>query len=109
MGFPESRVVWVADGNPGADHDILSVDEDGHDLWIEVKATTGRDGRFFWPKKEFDLARLKRDRYVLWRVYEAASTTPSSKPFRDPVGLLLKGGMSLDVSKLAAQVEPLGA
>ena len=58
----------IADTDPGADHDILSVDDDGEDLWIEVKATTGRDGRFRWPKAEFEKAVEKRDRYILWRV-----------------------------------------
>jgi len=83
MGYAESRVVWVADQEPGADFDILSVDDDGEDIWIEVKSTTGIDGRFRWPKSEFEKAIEKRNRYILWRVYEASSVTPRVKPFRD--------------------------
>ena len=109
MGLPESRVIWVSDSDPGADHDIVSVDEDGQDLWIEVKSTTGRDGRFRWPKSEFDLARKKRTHYVLYRVYEAGSLTPPVKRFRDPVGLLLTDAIHLDINSLNAEVEPLAS
>ena len=107
MGLPESRVVWVSESDPGANHDILSVDEDGQDLWIEVKSTTGRDGRFRWPKSEFDLARKKRIRYALFRVYETDSLTPPIKKFRDPVGLFLTDAIRLDINTLNAEVEPL--
>ena len=105
LGYPASRVKWVSDQNPGADHDILSVDCDGQDLVIEVKSTSGKDGRFQWSKNEFDLARALRERYVLYRVYEADSSTPSVKSFRDPVGLLLQNALHLDVNSLSAEVE----
>jgi hypothetical protein len=107
MGYPESRVIWIADADPGADYDILSVDDDGKDLWIEVKATTGRDGRFRWPKAEFEKAVEKRSRYILWRVYEADSLLPCTKPFRDPVGILLRKGMRLDINTFNAIIEPM--
>jgi len=107
IGYPESEVVWEADKNPGARYDIKSVDADGQDIWIEVKSTTGRDGRFRWPKTEFELALQKRERYILWRVYEAHTINPSAKPFRDPIGILLKNRMRLDIANLFAMVEPL--
>lgn len=107
MGYPESRVIWVADKIPGADFDILSVDDDGEDLWIEVKSTTGKDGRFQWPKAEFEKAVEKRNRYILWRVYEADSLKPSTKPFRDPVEILLRKGMRLNIDTFNAMIEPM--
>jgi hypothetical protein len=107
MGYAESRVVWVADQDSGADFDILSVDDDGEDIWIEVKSTTGIDGRFRWPKSEFEKAIEKRNRYILWRVYEASSVTPRVKPFRDPVGILLRKGLRLDIGTFNAMVEPM--
>ena len=107
LGLDESKVIWVSDSIPGADHDILSIDEDGHSLWIEVKSTTGRDGRFRWSKTEFDRARKHRDRYVLYRVYEADTCTPSVRDFRDPVGLLLNDAMRLNISSLHAEVAAL--
>ena len=107
LGYPESRVVWIADAQPGANFDILSVDDDGEDLWIEVKATTGTDGRFRWPRSEFVKAVEKRNRYILWRVYQADSLLPSTKPFRDPVGILLRQGMRLDINTFNAMIEPM--
>jgi Domain of unknown function (DUF3883) len=90
-----------------ADYDIRSVDEDGADLYIEVKSTRGRDGRFRWPRAEFQRAAHERDRYILCRVYEANSLTPTIRRIRDPIGRLLVGGMRLELDSLAAQVEPL--
>jgi len=107
MGYAESRVVWVANQDSGADFDILSVDDDGEDIWLEVKSTTGRDGRFRWPKAEFEKAIEKRERYILWRVYEVDSTSPHIKPFRDPIGILLREGMRLDINTFNAMIEPM--
>jgi Domain of unknown function (DUF3883) len=70
-GRSPDLAVWVADAQPLADHDIRTVDSDGQTVWVEVKASTGRHGRFRWPRTEFRLALRARDRYVLFRVYEA--------------------------------------
>ena len=107
LGYPESRVEWISEQNPGSDHDIRSVGCEGEDLYIEVKSTTGKDGRFQWSKNEFDLARSLRDNYVLYRVYEVDGKAPSMKPFPDPVGLLLQNALRLDISSLNAEVESL--
>ena len=109
LGLPESRVKWVSAEDPGADHDILSVDDDGADLWIEVKSTTGRDGRFKWPRSEFEKAVDKRARYVLCRVYEVDKNRVTMKRFRDPVGMLPTHAMRLDIESLSAEVEPMSA
>ncbi len=107
LGHPTSRVVWTSRGNAAADHDILSVADDGGDLWLEVKGTRGRHGRFSWPRAEFNLAVQARDRYVLCRVYEADTVAPTLTRIIDPVGKLLAGEIRLDVETLAAQVAPL--
>ena len=107
LGGDESKVVWVSQGNPGSDFDINSIDDDGKTLWIEVKSTSGSDGRFRWSKAEFDKARKHRNQYILYRVYEADTRTPSVKEFRDPVSLLLNDAMRLNVSSLNAEVESL--
>jgi hypothetical protein len=88
-------MIWTADSVPQADHDIKSVDDDGGDLWVEVKATTGRDSQFRWPAAEFQLAIRARKRYVLYRVYEAATTTLSYRVIRDPVGSFDTGELRL--------------
>ena len=107
LGWPAERVVWTADVEPAADHDIKSVDKDGEDLWIEVKSTAGRDGRFGWSRAEFSLAVRARERYVLYRVYEAHSKVPKWKPFRDPISLFDEGGLQLDLDRLSADVGSL--
>lgn len=75
-------------------------------MWIEVKSTTGIGGRFHWPKAEFEKALIARDRYILCRVYEAHTSTPTIKRFRDPVGRLLDGAVRWDVAALYAEIEP---
>jgi Domain of unknown function (DUF3883) len=107
LGYPESRVVWIAKDNPLADYDILSVDKNGKDLWLEVKSTMGRHGHFQWSIAELKKAMQERERYILWRVYEVGTTHPSIKPFRDPIGMIIRHGIQLDVASLSAEVEPL--
>ena len=106
LGLPVERVKWISFDNSNADHDFLSAD-DGGDLWIEVKATTGRDGRFEWSRAEFELARLKRQQYLIWRVYEADTETPTLREFRDPIALFSSASIDLDVGTLIVKVEPL--
>lgn len=107
LGYHESRVKWVAINNPTADYDILSVDDDGKDIWIEVKSTTGTDGRFQWSRAEFLRAVNKRDRYILWRVYEADTRKPRKKSFRDPVGRLINKQMRVDINNFNAMIESM--
>ena len=66
-----------------------------------------RDGRFSWPRAEFERAVSGRERYVLCRVYEANTVSPTIKMFRDPIGLLLDKGIGVDIANLAVEVEPL--
>ncbi|MGH3275151.1 MAG: DUF3883 domain-containing protein, partial [Streptosporangiaceae bacterium] len=108
LGLDPSRVIWTADSLPQADHDIKSVDDDGGDLWVEVKSTTGHDGQFSWPAAEFQLAIRARRRYVLYRVYEADTTAPSYRPVRDPIGSFDSGELRLDLDSLKGDVGPMG-
>lgn len=103
-GIAPELAVWVAEADPAADHDIRSVHEDGGPLFIEVKSTRGCDGRFAWPRAEFQLAVRQRRRYVLTRVYEADTTSPLVLDFVDPVGLLREGRLTLDVEELSADI-----
>lgn len=105
---PEQLVIWTLRADPGADHDIKSVDDKGRFKWIEVKSTTGVDGRFDWSRKEFEKALRERDRYELWRVYLAASTTPVAKCFRDPSRMVGKQQIALEIGGLRASIEGVG-
>ncbi len=104
---PEKYVIWTCRNDPAADHDIQSVSNDGGILWIEVKSTTGTDGWFYWPKQEFEKALRERERYELWRVYEAHTARPTAKCFRDPVSLLNRNALRLELGTLRAAVEPM--
>jgi Domain of unknown function (DUF3883) len=103
---PEDLVVWTSRTDAGADHDIRSVAEDGKPLWIEVKSTTGTDGRFDWSRQEFEKALRERDHYELWRVYEVHTVNPTVKKFLDPAALLAKSELFLELQSLRAFVEP---
>jgi hypothetical protein len=105
-GLSEERVVWTANLDPGADHDIRSVDSEGNEIWVEVKATTGRDGKFRWSRNELELAIREGSRYVLYRVYRTDSGQPMVKRFTNPVALLGLGEMRFEVANLFAEVEP---
>lgn len=107
LGLDESQVVKTYETNPSADHDIRFVSEKGENVWVEVKSTTGRSGRFNWSKAEFEKALKERKNYVLWRVYEAHTATPTVKVYVDPISYLLRNQMRLDIADLHAEVEPL--
>ena len=109
LGMDPSRVTWTADSAPAADHDIKSIDDDGGDLWVEVKATTGRDGQFSWPTAEFQLAVRARSHYVLYRVYEADTIAPSYRALRDPIGSFDAGELRLDLDSLKGDAGPMGS
>jgi hypothetical protein len=104
LGFSPDLVVWISEATPGADHDIKSVDIDGEPIWVEVKATTGRDGRFHWPSAEFRLAVRLRGRYVLYRIYEANSTAPTWRRLADPIASFEAGELRLDLDRLIGDV-----
>lgn len=106
LGYPESRVVWQSQIDTESEYDILSVADDGSNLFIEVKATTGRHGRFRWPRAEFQKAARERDNYVLWRVYQVGDRNPILKSFRNPIDMLLSEALKLDFAVLTGEVEP---
>jgi hypothetical protein len=106
---PESVVVWTSRDDLGADHDIRSIDEDGQPRWIEVKSTTGVDGRFEWSRKEFEKALRERERYELWRVYRADSTKPIAKRFPNPAAMLGASTLLLELGTLRASIESMSA
>jgi hypothetical protein len=104
---PEQLVVWTSLTDPGADHDIQSIHESGGPRWIEVKSTTGVDGRFDWSRKEFERALQERDRYELWRVYRVSDCRPVAKCFRNPAELIALSRITLELGTLRAKVEDL--
>ncbi|MGN7998024.1 DUF3883 domain-containing protein [Sphingomonas sp. 22176] len=109
MGYsePERYVIWTSREQPGADHDIRSIDADGRPRWLEVKSTTGSDGRFEWSRQEFEKAMRERERYELWRVYRVAERSPTAKCFANPAGLLGTGKIALELGGLRVNIEDM--
>ncbi|MGH7113916.1 MAG: DUF3883 domain-containing protein, partial [Stellaceae bacterium] len=110
MGYaePQRYVVWTSRDEPGADHDIRSIDANGQPRWIEVKSTAGIDGRFDWPRNEFEKALRERERYELWRVYRVTDRAPVAKCFRNPARMLGVRQITLELGMLRANIEDLG-
>jgi hypothetical protein len=102
---PERYVIWTSQAEPGADHDIRSIDAEGKPRWIEVKSTAGTDGRFDWPRREFEKALRDKDRYELWRVYRVADRAPVAKCFRNPGRMLGLRQIALELGMLRANIE----
>lgn len=109
MGYaePERYVIWTSRDQPGADHDIRSIDADGRPRWLEVKSTTGSDGRFEWSRQEFERALCERERYELWRVYRVAERDPTAKCFPNPASLLGTRQIVLELAGLRANIEDM--
>jgi hypothetical protein len=104
---PDIHVQWTSRRDPGADHDIRSIAEDGKPLWIEVKSTMGTDGKFEWSQNEFKRALAEGDHYELWRVYEVHTERPTAKCFRNPIELLQRSGLTIELGTLRGEVESL--
>ncbi|MER9316367.1 DUF3883 domain-containing protein [Mesorhizobium sp. M0659] len=104
----EKHVVWISKTNPGADHDVRSISPVGRTIYIEVKSTTGDDGRFEWSAAEFALALKYGDDYELWRIYGVDETNPTIKKFRNPAAMIPQATLRLQLSGLRAVVEARG-
>lgn len=101
-------VLWTSKSNPGADHDIRTISPSGGTVYIEVKSTTGDDGRFEWSAAEFALALKHGEDYELWRVYRVGGTNPTIKKFKNPAAMIAQGTLRMQLSGLRATVESSG-
>ncbi len=78
LGLSESQAVWVADAHDTASYDVASVDSSGDEIFIEVKATVESDpsAPFEISRAELEFAEQHPGNYFVYRVVDAASTTP---------------------------------
>lgn len=80
--LPKSKqVVWVSrDKGDGFGYDILSYDEAGNEMYIEVKTTVGAENTsFFISANELAKSKQCADHYYLYRVYEFDKKTVTGK------------------------------
>lgn len=68
----DKTVRWVSrDKGDGLGFDILSYDEKGNEMYIEIKTTMGSENdSFFITANELEKSKLYKDKYYLYRVYE---------------------------------------
>ena len=66
------KVIWVAkDVGDGLGYDILSYDNEGKEMYIEVKTTTGKEkSDFFITANELLKSEEKKEKFYLYRVYD---------------------------------------
>jgi hypothetical protein len=88
-GFPKckgKKVDWVSKRTDGYGFDIISFDEQGKEIQIEVKSTTQRFGKaeLYLTRFEYDIAE-QQSNYQIYYVFEVESITPKiwkiAKPF----------------------------
>ena len=74
QGKPElaEKIVWVSkELGDGYGYDILSFDDKGNRMYIEVKSTTkGKRSRFFLSANEFQVSQQKKSGYKIYRVFD---------------------------------------
>lgn len=66
------QVEWVSrDKGDGLGYDILSYDEAGNEMYIEVKTTLGAENTsFFISANELEKSKQEKEKFYLYRVYE---------------------------------------
>lgn len=80
-----SLVKRISIANTAAGYDIESFDGSGDDIFpnrfIEVKATTGNEIRFYWTNNEKEVARKKKNLYWIYMMVEFnEESTEQAKP-----------------------------
>ncbi len=93
LGMDPQLVVWQSRRDPLSNFDIRSVDDDGVEIYIEVKSTAALD-----PATPFDisagellLAETYGERYLIHRVYDVNAAVPGVVRFRDPWSMVQRG------------------
>jgi hypothetical protein len=66
------KVIHIAkDKGDGLGYDIKSCDNNGKEIFIEVKTTTGKEKNvFFLTKNELERSKIEKEDFYLYRVYE---------------------------------------
>lgn len=77
------KVRHISKEDDHAGYDILSFNEKGHELYIEVKSTQGDAARpWYLTAGELECSKENPDRFVLYRVYDLDIRTRKGKYFR---------------------------
>lgn len=101
LGRSPSAVRWVSNFDPLSPFDLTSVDDDNQLIYIEVKATRGRDPSegFYISASELIEASARRGRYYIYRVTDVDSASPKITRWADPLQLIREGKGTLLLAK----------
>ncbi|NMM23750.1 MAG: DUF3883 domain-containing protein [Phycicoccus sp.] len=107
-GLDPDKVLWQSHLDETSNYDIRSLDDDGHPLYIEVKATAGSDlhASMEISNAELSLAMAHRYRYMIYRVLDANSARPRIVRFRDPIGRIVEGHGAIKVTGAKVFLSP---
>lgn len=101
LGRNPDSVHWISKTDELSPYDLMSVDEDGQLIWIEVKATRGSDPTepFYISHAELIEATYRRSRYYVYRVTDVDSASPLITRWADPLTLIKEGKGRLLLAK----------
>lgn len=99
LSFKSDNVVHVSvNEGDNAGYDIRSKDEEGNDIYIEVKTTSGsKYTPFYISKNELDVSKKYKEKYILKRLYNVKKSAKSKFNYYELVGPLSNcGEINLD-------------
>jgi hypothetical protein len=101
LGKNPGSVRWVSKVDELSPYDIVSMDEDGQLIYLEVKSTKGNDptDTFYISQRELIEATVRRSRYYIYRVTDVDSAVPAITRWSDPLGLIKDGKGHLLLAK----------
>lgn len=90
LGLNPDLVTWESQVDELAPYDILSFDDDGQRIYIEVKATTASDPTepFYISRAEIVEASVRGDRYFIYRVTDVNTAEPRITRWANPMRLV---------------------
>lgn len=73
-GFTDKYPIWESQKNDNSGYDIVSLDENGEEIFIEVKTTAltkenSLSSTFYMSANEYDVMKANEGRYYIFRVY----------------------------------------
>ena len=71
------KIKWISREDDGTGYDILSFDEEGNEIYIEVKTTEGKDNSvFFISANEINVMDSLKEKYFIYRVFNVKTKNP---------------------------------
>lgn len=99
------KIKWISKEDDGTGYDILSYDENGNEIYIEVKATEGNDNSIFYISvNEINTMNKYKFNYYIYRVFNLKTDNPE-------VFILdyesFKNNISLSVNNYVAELKDI--